>query len=68
VRIAPELGDLKKLTVRYPHTLGEIVAHYEVTGSGLHAEITLPSGLSGTFEWQGKSHPLRAGKTTLNVP
>jgi hypothetical protein len=68
VRIAPELGDLKKLTVRYPHPLGEIVAHYEVTGSGLHAEITLPSGLSGTFEWQGKSHPLRAGATTLNVP
>jgi alpha-L-rhamnosidase len=67
VRIAPQLGDLKKLTVRYPHPLGEIVAHYEVTGSGLHTEITLPSGLSGTFEWQGKSHPLRAGKTTLNV-
>jgi alpha-L-rhamnosidase len=68
VRIAPELGDLKRLTVRYPHPLGEIVAHYEVTGSGLHAEITLPSGLGGTFEWQGTSHPLGAGKTTLNVP
>ena len=39
VRIAPELGDLKKLTVRYPHPLGEIVVHYEMTGSGLQAEI-----------------------------
>ena len=68
VRIAPELGDLKKLTVHYPHALGEIVAHYEVTGGGLHAEITLPSGLRGIFEWQGQSHPLSAGKTTLNLP
>jgi hypothetical protein len=67
VRIAPELGDLKKLTVRYPHPLGDIVAHYEVTGSSLHAEISLPAGLGGNFEWQGKSHPLHAGKTTLNV-
>jgi hypothetical protein len=67
VRIAPELGDLKKLTVRYPHPLGDIVAHYEVTGSSLHAEISLPAGLGGNFEWQGKSHLLRAGKTTLNV-
>jgi hypothetical protein len=67
VRIAPELGDLKRLTIRYPHPLGEIVAHYEVTGSGLHAEITLPAGLSGIFEWQGKSHPLHGGKTTLDL-
>jgi alpha-L-rhamnosidase len=66
-RIAPELGDLKKLTIRYPHRLGEIVAQYEITHGGLHAEITLPPGLSGTFEWQGESHPLGAGKTILNV-
>jgi hypothetical protein len=67
VRIAPELGDLKKLTVRYPHPLGEIVAHYEMTGSGLQAEITLPPGLSGTFEWQGKSRMLRPGRTILKI-
>jgi alpha-L-rhamnosidase len=67
VRIAPELGDLKKLTIRYPHPLGEIVAHYKVTDSGIHAEIALPPGLSGTFEWHGKSHPLHTGETTLNV-
>ena len=67
VRIAPELGDLKKLTVHYPHPLGEIVAHYETTARGLHAEIILPSDLSGTFEWRGTSHPLRSGRTTFNV-
>jgi hypothetical protein len=67
VRIAPELGNLKKLTVRYPHPLGMIEAHYEVTGSGVHAEITLPPGLSGTWEWHGKSHPLAAGKAAFDV-
>lgn len=67
VRIAPELGDLKKLTIRYPHPQGMIEAHYELTGGGLRAEITLPPGLSGTFEWHGKSRPLAAGKATFNV-
>jgi alpha-L-rhamnosidase len=65
VRIAPEPGDLKKLTIRYPHPQGEIIAHYEIVGSALHAEITLPTGLTGTFEWRGKSHPLHGGKTNL---
>jgi hypothetical protein len=68
VRIAPELGGLKKLAIRYPHPLGEIDAHYEATGLGLHVQITLPAGLSGTFEWRGKSRPLGAGTTTLDVP
>jgi alpha-L-rhamnosidase len=68
VRIAPQLGDLKKLTVRYPHRQGEIVAQYEVTARGLHAEITLPPGLYGSFEWQGQSHPLQGGKTNLELP
>jgi hypothetical protein len=67
VRIAPELGDLKKLNIRYPHPLGGIEAHYEVTGQSLHVQITLPSGLSGTFEWHGKSHALAAGRASFNL-
>jgi alpha-L-rhamnosidase len=67
VRIAPELGDVKELTIRYPHPLGELVARYAVTSRGLHAEFNLPAGLLGTFEWQGQSHRLGAGKTTFNV-
>jgi hypothetical protein len=68
VRIAPELGDLKKLKVRYPHPLGEIAAEYEVTARGMHAEIVLPEGLNGTFEWHGQSHPLNSGKSIFNLP
>jgi alpha-L-rhamnosidase len=65
VRIAPELGDLKKLTVRYPHPLGEIVAHYQREGELLKVEILLPAGLQGTFAWHGATHSLHAGRTTL---
>jgi alpha-L-rhamnosidase len=68
VRIAPELGDLKQLSVRYPHPRGEIVSQYVVTAHGLHAEITLPPSLQGTFEWHGHSRPLESGKTTLDLP
>ncbi|HEX6493917.1 MAG TPA: alpha-L-rhamnosidase C-terminal domain-containing protein [Acidobacteriaceae bacterium] len=68
VRIAPELGGLKKLTVRYPHPLGDITAQYEVTARGLHAEIGLPAGLHGSFEWRRQSHPLSAGKSTFDLP
>jgi alpha-L-rhamnosidase len=65
VRIAPALGDLKKLTVRYPHPLGEIVAHYQWAGELLKVEILLPEGLEGSFEWHGTAHSLHAGKTTF---
>jgi alpha-L-rhamnosidase len=65
VRIAPALGDLKKLTVRYPHPLGEIVAHYQWAGELLKVEILLPEGLEGSFEWHGATHSLHAGKTTF---
>ena len=54
VRIAPQLGDLKKLTIHYPHPLGEIVAQYEWDGESLlKVEIVLPEGLEGSFEWHG---------------
>jgi hypothetical protein len=39
-----------------------------VTTPGLHAEITLPPGFSGSFEWQGKLHPLHGGTTNLELP
>ena len=67
VRIAPALGNLKQITIRYPHPLGEIVAHYTVTDKALHAEITLPPGLHGTFEWQGTTRLLPPGETTIAI-
>ena len=32
---------------------------------GVRAEITLPRGLSGTFEWQGQRRSLREGRQII---
>jgi hypothetical protein len=66
VRIAPALGPLRTASGRVPHPRGDIdVAFTRVGEAGLSGEITLPAGLSGSFEWRGRSVPLRAGRQTV---
>jgi len=62
VRIAPALGPLRRAEGRVPHPLGDIDVKLVREGErGLRAEVTLPHGLSGVFEWQGRRRPLREG-------
>src|SRR5438045_2716425 len=66
VRIAPALGPLRHAEGRVPHPLGDIdVRLVRECDRGVRAEITLPPGLSGQFEWQGQSRPLRAGRQII---
>jgi hypothetical protein len=66
VRIAPALGPLRRAEGRVPHPLGDIDAQLTREGQrGLRAEVTLPRGLSGTFEWQGRRRQLREGHQTI---
>jgi alpha-L-rhamnosidase len=68
VRIAPALGPLRRVEGRIPHPLGDIDVQLLREGHrGLRAEITLPSGLSGEFEWNGQTRPLRAGRQILRL-
>jgi alpha-L-rhamnosidase len=63
VRIAPALGPLRTASGRVPHPRGDIEVSFTRAGaSGLNGEVTLPAGLSGTIEWQGRSIPLREGR------
>ena len=49
-----------------PHPLGEIAVRLERDGeAGLRGEVTLPEGLTGTFEWNGKAVPLEGGTQTV---
>jgi hypothetical protein len=49
-----------------PHPRGDIdVALTRVGAAGLTAEVTLPTGLAGRFEWRGRSVPLHAGTQSL---
>jgi hypothetical protein len=64
VKIEPHLGDLKEVEGVVPHPQGEIQVVYK-PGS---AAITLPGTVSGSFVWQGKKYPLKAGKNLLTIP
>ncbi|MDQ5978017.1 MAG: alpha-L-rhamnosidase, partial [Verrucomicrobiota bacterium] len=68
VRIAPHLGHLKQASAKMPHPRGEIAVELRRAGAGLHAEVTLPEGVSGEFVWADQVVPLRAGAQTLQLP
>lgn len=67
VRIEPHLGALKRARARVPHPSGNVEVDLARKGrSGIAAEILLPEGVSGEFWWDGKRHPLKSGKQTIN--
>jgi hypothetical protein len=78
VRIAPHLGDLRSLSASFPHPQGEIHVEYHWTpanpklqtrgGSTFHAAVTLPGSLIGTFEFNGRSWPLKPGANQIDAP
>jgi len=66
VSIAPALGPLHTASGRVPHPRGDIdVALTRVGAAGLSAEVTLPAGVSGRFEWHGRTVPLHAGRQSV---
>ncbi len=68
VRVAPALGPLKRAEGRVPHPRGDIDVSLErVGGTGVHAVVTLPAGVTGTFEWGGRRVPLRAGRQEVRL-
>ncbi len=78
VRIAPHLGSLKSLSASFPHPQGDIKVEYHYTGSQgdpqikggstFHAHITLPGMVSGVFQFNGESWPLKPGQNQIEVP
>ena len=78
VRIAPHLGALPSLKASYPHPQGEIKVEYHYSGFHadthvkggimLHAVITLPGTLTGTFEFNGQIWTLKPGRGQIEVP
>jgi hypothetical protein len=68
VRVAPHLGPLKTLDATYPHPRGPIRMRYHVTpDGGLAADVTLPEGLTGDFEWHGTTRALTPGENHLEI-
>jgi hypothetical protein len=68
VRIAPSLGPLRRAAGRMPHPLGDIDVRLERSGElGLRGEVTLPPGLVGVFEWNGRTLRLRPGRQEVGL-
>jgi hypothetical protein len=78
VRVAPHLGDLKDLKASFPHPEGDIKVEYHLKadhpapgargGVTLFTTIELPGTLTGTFEYGGRSWPLKPGTNRIEVP
>ncbi len=68
VRINPSPGYLKEASGSIPHPNGEVSVSFRVGDAGrISAEIELPEGTTGTFEWHGKSKVLNAGKNNVSM-
>ena len=72
VVIAPHLGRLQTAVGRMPHPNGMIEVKLTRIGEGtgedeLEARVTLPDGLEGVFEWQGRRVAVRPGTQVLEL-
>ena len=65
VRVAPNLGKLTQVHARMPHPKGEIDVRLVKSGGKLTADVELPAGITGEFEWAGTKKALAAGKNRL---
>ena len=68
VRIAPNPGALDHFEATMPHPKGEIRVQYRHDEPRTTLLITLPEGLPGVLEWNGRQYPLRSGEQTLRLP
>jgi alpha-L-rhamnosidase len=68
VLIAPNPGPLGAASGSVPHPLGNIEVHLTRQGAaGLKLRATLPAGLDGVAEWQGRRVSLKAGTQEIDL-
>lgn len=67
VKIEPHLGTLKNISGEIPHPGGKVSVQYLYKDSKWVIEINLPSKVSGSLVWKGKSYQLKAGKNNLQL-
>jgi hypothetical protein len=67
VRIAPRLGSQSSLAATFPHPAGDIRVQYIRVGTGLKAVVLLPGKLTGEFEFNGRTWPLKSGENTIET-
>lgn len=67
VKVEPHLGKLKSVEGTVPHPNGNIQVNLKRRGkNGVEGGVTLPTGLTGTFIWQGAEIRLNSGRTSIS--
>jgi hypothetical protein len=66
VLVAPHPGSLTSISATMPHPAGDIAARYQKSDSGWVFDVTLPPGLTGTLQFEGRSAALAAGPNHLD--
>ncbi len=61
VRIEPHADKLRNLHAFMPHPLGRIEVGISKDEGKTRVRLSIPEGLPGTFIWDGRSYPLKAG-------
>jgi hypothetical protein len=68
VRISPALGAMRRVSAVVPHPKGSIVVRLNRVGTeGIAGEVTLPPGLTGTFQWRARTLSLSPGRQSLRM-
>jgi hypothetical protein len=65
VTIRPHLSLLTEVSGLIPHPKGEISVSLKLAQGKLIAEVSLPAGVTGEFEWRGSKRALPSGKFRL---
>lgn len=65
VRIAPQPGGLGRIKAAMPSPKGMVSVDLRFNGESPRGNVVLPDGLSGVFEWRGRTLPLAPGATEL---
>jgi hypothetical protein len=65
VRVTPNPGTLNEIEARMPHPKGEIVVKLKQNNGELSADVELPTGVSGEFDWKGVKRELVTGSNHL---
>ena len=66
VKIKPNLLDLEKVSGTVPHKLGDIkIDLKQDKDNRVKGTVTLPEGLTGVFEYEGKTIALKQGKNII---
>ena len=68
VTVEPHLGPLKHVAAAVPSPRGMVEAEFTVDNSRTRARITLPSGVSGTLVWKGRTSALHEGTEEMMLP